>query len=93
MKARLPIIEQLDDMTDIERADWLQKLPFALLVKHQGEIAGAFDRLGFPAGTRCLESELALLASVRAADGVFRQEPLMAAHIARSEMRAAAKRG
>lgn len=91
----LPIIEQLSRMTtDVERADWLQLCPFEILIKHQAEIAGVLDRAGFYAGTRCLEAELVLLSSTRTkADGGFRHEPLFAAHIARSDMRAAARRG
>lgn len=90
----LPIIEQLRKMTsDAERADWLQLCPLSVIVNHHAEIASAFEIAGFDAGVRCLEAELALASSVRVKnDGGFRPEPLIAAHIARGEMRIAAKR-
>jgi hypothetical protein len=80
--------------SDAERADWLLLCPLSIIVKHHAEIASALEIAGFEAGTRCLEAELALAASTRVKnDGGFRPEPLLAAHIARGEMRIAAKRG
>jgi hypothetical protein len=89
-----PLVEQLQAMTtDIERADWLQLCPFRILIRHEAEIARVLERAGFEAGLKCLEAELALAASVRIkGDGGFRPEPLFAAHVARGEMRVAAKR-
>lgn len=90
----LPIIEQLQGMkTDSDRADWLAKCPFSILVRHHAEVWHALEAVHFSAGLRSLEADMALLASVRTEDGQFRQEPLFAAHVLRSDMRLAAKRG
>ncbi|MDH6265522.1 hypothetical protein M2360_000912 [Rhizobium sp. SG_E_25_P2] len=92
MSAALPIIDELNDMgARMTVAAWLQRCPLGLIALHHDKIRKLLIKKGFAEAVTCLEAELALSMSVRAPDGTFQQGPNFSAHLARGEMRIAAK--
>lgn len=90
----LPILETLRDCdSHDERRLWLNAVPYALLLRDFTDIRALLQEAGFGPGLVCLEAEYALLHSRRSQDGGFLFLPLNSAHLARTDMAIAARRG
>ena len=90
----LPILDDLRRLeTDDERADWLLRLPLFLFVSRWKQIRDVLDECGFRAGVSYIEAEKAALHARRLPDGTMPQSVVLAAHMARIDLKVAARGG
>ncbi|MCM2292278.1 hypothetical protein NAC44_08050 [Allorhizobium sp. BGMRC 0089] len=94
MSGDLPIIDQLYDcQSDAERADWLLRVPQAVLLRDEMAIRLALRAAGFLAGVDYLDCELSALRSVRGAKGSWRDGVCLSVGALRQHLHHIAKGG
>jgi len=90
----LPILDDLRRLeTDEARTDWLLRLPLFLFVSRWKQLRDALDECGFRAGVAYIEAEAAALHAKRLPDGTQSQSTLFAVHLARIDLKVAARVG